>query len=154
MWTRPGTSVSYCYRLDYALRLSILIYAAAEDPGALACVGSTCAIFGEFLVGHHECKLQFSAWTAFTLISHSFSVSRAGHISISLLVMLSCSSWLIMIQDSQFLCALGVAAIQVKEMSSIVLGAFFVARAFSEQEKLETLDSKSVLVGARFNKLC
>ena len=67
-------------RLDYALRLSILIYAAAEDPGALACVGSTCAIFGEFLVGHHECKLQFSAWTAFTLISHSFSVSRAGHI--------------------------------------------------------------------------
>jgi len=30
-------------------------------------------------------------------------------------------------------------------MSSIVLGAFFVARAFSDQqEKLETLDGKSV----------
>jgi len=28
------------------------------DPGVLAFVGSTCAIFEEFLVGHHECKLQ------------------------------------------------------------------------------------------------
>lgn len=48
--------------------------------------------------------------------------------------------------------ALGVAAMQVKEISSIVLGAFFVARAFSDQqEKLETLDSKSVPVGERFH---
>lgn len=45
--------------------------------------------------------------------------------------------------------ALGVAAMQVKEMSSIVLGAFFVARVFSDQqEKLETLDST---VGERFH---